>query len=50
MQISHGAMLCISEICLSLWNCRQENSELDALWNNNKTLLDVKYHIYLDDK
>ncbi|CAO3632731.1 unnamed protein product [Cunninghamella blakesleeana] len=39
MQISHGAMLCISEICLSLWNCRQQNSELNSLWNNNKTLL-----------
>ncbi|KAI9308157.1 tubulin folding cofactor D C terminal-domain-containing protein [Cunninghamella echinulata] len=40
MQISHGAMLSISEICLSLWNCRQQNNELNALWNNNKPLLD----------
>ncbi|CAO3634880.1 unnamed protein product [Cunninghamella echinulata] len=40
MQISHGAMLSISEICLSLWNCRQQNNELNTLWNNNKPLLD----------
>ncbi|ORX57643.1 ARM repeat-containing protein [Hesseltinella vesiculosa] len=38
IQIAHGAILCLSEICLALYKCRQQDPSLEALWQANNVL------------
>ncbi|CAO3582388.1 unnamed protein product [Absidia cylindrospora] len=40
MIVSHGALLSLGEVCLSLWECRQKSAELDAAWNRNERLIE----------
>ncbi|KAI8380956.1 tubulin folding cofactor D C terminal-domain-containing protein [Radiomyces spectabilis] len=39
MQISHGAMLSVAEICLSLYSCRQQDTVLDHHWQSQQSLI-----------
>ncbi|KAI8340643.1 tubulin folding cofactor D C terminal-domain-containing protein [Chlamydoabsidia padenii] len=38
MIISHGALLSLGEICLSIWECRKLDKELETTWKKNENL------------
>jgi hypothetical protein len=43
MIISHGALLSLGEVCLSIWECTKADKALETTWKKHEGLHKVRW-------